>query len=553
MRAPSLPERGRLRSLPVHVQILGAFLLLESAILTASLVAIHKIHERGVNADLGADIALARASMDSLIERSERELVRSLRLLTRDPAFMDALLNVADRGLSRSALLDVNARLGTRHLALTDGRGVLRASTLPFEADGVRLDRIPHLRRALEGDSSSGIVSLKRDFILAAVPITARGRLLGVIIAVSEIDRAFAEELKRMTGFDVIFSARGELRASTLASSFSEAQARELLSLRPGRAFAIAAGSGRYIAVGMDLSPVVRLHVLKSWESAYKRLRSSQRTLTAIGLAGLLGTALAGFFISSGLTASIAALIDRLRDSNEQLRRLDEFKSKFFSLVAHDVKNPLTAIELSAHMLTKLDANIAAHNSVNVIVRSVRSLNFIISDLVDFAAMENGKLRVQTAPVDLSHILAEIKERFEPLARRKEIDFFVESPASMPLVADGPRITQVLQNLCANAVSYSKPGGKVWLRAATDGYAAQVSVEDSGIGIAEEDISRIFEPFFQAENAKQVRSGGFGLGLKIAREIVQAHGGELGVRSRLGSGSTFFFTLPLTAQATTPG
>ncbi|MBI5240930.1 MAG: ATP-binding protein, partial [Elusimicrobia bacterium] len=138
--------------------------------------------------------------------------------------------------------------------------------------------------------------------------------------------------------------------------------------------------------------------------------------------------------------------------------------------------------------------------------------------------------------------------RIEIVAGQRKITFDVDVPAALPPLAGDPaRLGQVIQNLCTNAIQYTKEGGKVTVRAEASPEKVVVSVIDTGIGIAAADLPRIWERFFQTEEAKKMRKAGFGLGLKIAREVVQMHGGEMGLSSQLGVGSRFFFWLPVKA------
>jgi signal transduction histidine kinase len=159
--------------------------------------------------------------------------------------------------------------------------------------------------------------------------------------------------------------------------------------------------------------------------------------------------------------------------------------------------------------------------------------------------MEAGKLRMDFEELDPSPVLAEMRDRTAVIARERGIDFEARLPGRLPkLKVDPKRLAQVLQNLCGNALHYTRKGGRVVLEAGAAPGEVTVKVSDTGIGIAPEDLPRVFERFFQAESAREVRRGGLGLGLQIVREIVEAHGGRIAVESALGRGTTFAFTLP---------
>ncbi|MHB2026935.1 MAG: sensor histidine kinase [Elusimicrobiota bacterium] len=242
-----------------------------------------------------------------------------------------------------------------------------------------------------------------------------------------------------------------------------------------------------------------------------------------------------------------ARLLKEIQESNRQLAQINGFQSKFFAMVAHDVKNPLTAILGYAEVLQpKLADRPADLKSISHIYSAAKTLNILISDLVDLAAIESGKLRVNLGPMDLAAVINDVRSRIDIAAAKRKIAFIVDMPQALPRIwGDPARIGQVIQNLCTNAIQYTKENGRVSVCVESGAEQAMVSVKDTGIGISKQDLPRIFERFFQSEEAQAIRKAGFGLGLKISREIVQMHGGDMGVESELGVGSRFYFTLPV--------
>ena len=244
-------------------------------------------------------------------------------------------------------------------------------------------------------------------------------------------------------------------------------------------------------------------------------------------------------------------LLDELKVANEELEQLTGFQKKFFATVAHDVKNPLTAIRGYAELLSWKIKDQDLMKCVTHIQSSSKTLEGLISDLVDFAAIESGKLRVNMAEMDLLQVANEVSSRIQVAANNRQIQFKMSLPESLPKLSGDPlRIGQVIQNLCTNGIQYTCEKGAVYLKIEQGPSLITVSVRDTGIGISKEDLPRIFQRFFQAENAQKMRRAGFGLGLKIAQEIVKAHGGGMGVDSELGKGSVFYSTLPLTSTPT---
>ena len=242
-----------------------------------------------------------------------------------------------------------------------------------------------------------------------------------------------------------------------------------------------------------------------------------------------------------------ARLLKEMQALNQQLAAVNGFQKNFFATVAHDVKSPLTAILGYSEVLTgKLKAMPSEARYAANIQTSAKTLNVLISDLVDLAAIESGKLRVEIGTLNLLAVVQDVCARVEIAAQKRKLNFAMEVPPVLPpLAGDDARIGQVVQNLCTNAIQYTKEGGKVTVRAEVLEGKVVVSVIDTGIGIAKDDLPRIWERFFQTEEAKKMRKAGFGLGLKIAREIVQMHGGEMGIESQPGVGSRFFFYIPV--------
>jgi signal transduction histidine kinase len=247
-------------------------------------------------------------------------------------------------------------------------------------------------------------------------------------------------------------------------------------------------------------------------------------------------------------------LLKETQEQKSQLELVNGFQKKFFATVAHDVKSPLTAILGYSEVLTgKLKAMPSEQRYASNIQTSAKTLNVLISDLVDLAAMESGKLRVEIGHLNLLGVINDVFDRVSIAAQKRNLNMTLEAPPVLPpLAGDDARVGQVVQNLCTNAIQYTKEGGKITIKAEVAPDRVIVSVIDTGIGISKEDLPRIWERFFQTKEAQGMRKAGFGLGLKIAREIVQRHGGEMGIDSELGVGSRFFFHIPLKQDAPPP-
>ena len=238
-----------------------------------------------------------------------------------------------------------------------------------------------------------------------------------------------------------------------------------------------------------------------------------------------------------------------LNDANAKLRELSEMKDDFLALTTHDLRSPLTIISgvisfFTSGRLGELSPE--QQNMVAMIERNTQSLIELVNDLLDASKLESGTMRLDIDSIDLRSVLDELRETMDPLAKEKGIELAEILPADLPLVkADRAKLRRILLNLVSNAVKFTENGGRVDLRAVIEGAFARISVTDTGVGIAPQDVERLFDKYQQARSRATRGEKGTGLGLYITRQLVELHGGEISVESENGKGSTFSFTLPL--------
>jgi signal transduction histidine kinase len=218
-------------------------------------------------------------------------------------------------------------------------------------------------------------------------------------------------------------------------------------------------------------------------------------------------------------------------------------RDEVLAIVSHDLRSPLGTITMAAGLLEMPIAEEKKVEQIGIIRRSATAMTRLIGDLLDVGAAESGRLAVELRPTDVREVLEEACRMAESAAARKEQRFEWSVPADLPRApADRDRLLQVLSNLLGNAIKFTPAGGAITLRAeAADGEIV-VSIEDTGPGIAEADLTRIFDWFW---HASRKRRGGSGLGLAIARGIAEAHGGRILVESTPGQGSSFSVVLPV--------
>ena len=235
-----------------------------------------------------------------------------------------------------------------------------------------------------------------------------------------------------------------------------------------------------------------------------------------------------------------------------QERKSELTRRDFISNVSHELRQPLAAIKLLSETLLDgaFDDSTSAKHFLQQIDNEVDSLNNLVNELLELSRAEAGHINLDLRAVNPLDLLKKIQERLHLLAEQDHIDLVIDCPPGLPLIkADKLRLEQVLMNLVHNAIKFSHPGGEILMKAEVGEAELIFSVHDDGIGISEEDLPLVFERFFKADRS---RSGvGTGLGLSVARYMVEAHGGKIWAESRHGIGSTFFFTIPLLNTALT--
>jgi two-component system phosphate regulon sensor histidine kinase PhoR len=227
-------------------------------------------------------------------------------------------------------------------------------------------------------------------------------------------------------------------------------------------------------------------------------------------------------------------------------RYLETVRQDFVSNISHELRTPLAALKALTETLQEsaLDDPPAAQRFIQRIETEVDSLSQIVSELLELSRIESGRVPLTVRPTQVAKIIAPAVERLRLQAERAGIVVSVDCPDDLPLIlADPSRLEQVIVNLLHNAIKFTPSGGRIDVNAHLAPDAIVFSVHDTGIGIAEDDLPRIFERFFKADRARS--GGGTGLGLAIARHLVEAHGGKIWVESVEGKGSTFSFSIPL--------
>ena len=261
---------------------------------------------------------------------------------------------------------------------------------------------------------------------------------------------------------------------------------------------------------------------------------------------------------SASLETMNAALLSEVaerRRAERELRDVDRRKNEFLATLAHELRNPLAPIQLATEMLACLgdgeEDRARAAEARKVIERQVTHLVRLVDDLLDISRIKHGKVGLRPEPVSLATVVESALEAARPLflGRRHALEVTLPE-APVVLLGDPVRLAQILTNLLSNAARYTEPGGRIRVEAACEGDAVVLRVVDSGIGIPAAELAHIFTMFSQAARADEVDGGGLGIGLALAKQLAELHGGSLTAASEgPGKGSAFTLRLPLEAGA----
>ncbi len=258
-----------------------------------------------------------------------------------------------------------------------------------------------------------------------------------------------------------------------------------------------------------------------------------------------------------GRRATVAIENARLFAAAERSRAVAEeavqLRDAFFSIAAHELRTPLTILLGRAQLLQKWLAHAEgvdqrSQRSVRIVVDQAQRLNRMITALLDVSRIQSGRFSIEPVPMDLGALVRRVVEETRTTLSGHAIALR-EAGAPLLVRGDEVRLEQMLQNLLSNAVKYSPAGGEVRVEVARAGGEATVTVRDHGIGIPAAAQGQLFRRFYRADNAERQGISGLGIGLFVVNEIVELHGGSIGVESAEGVGSTFTVRLPLMGEA----
>ena len=259
--------------------------------------------------------------------------------------------------------------------------------------------------------------------------------------------------------------------------------------------------------------------------------------------------------IQAAMAIQNALLFVEVKDKNAALERANHLKSQFLATVTHELRTPLHSIISYGSLLLEgyVDGELTAEQQEHIqfMVRRGEDLSRLVDDMLDLSKIEADRLEIKVEPLRLEQSLQDVLDELRQMASSKGLTLTLDMEEELPMaLADSHRIRQVLVNLVSNALKFTEKGGVTLRCALLDRYdMLRISVSDTGIGISPAALDYIFEAFRQADGSTTRRFGGTGLGLTIARKLIELQGGEVAVESIVGQGSTFSFTLPVAAPA----
>jgi len=247
------------------------------------------------------------------------------------------------------------------------------------------------------------------------------------------------------------------------------------------------------------------------------------------------------------LAQSFNTMAAQLEAAQARQHELDTLRRELVAWVSHDLRTPLTSMRAILEALADgvIDDPATVQRYYQIAQQDIRSLSQLIDDLFEISQIDAGGLKLDIAANSIGDLISDTIESFSETARRQNVQLAGEvQPGTDPIKLDAPRVGRVLANLTANALRHTPAGGRVHLTARRTTIGVEVEVMDTGEGIRTEDLPYIFDRFYRGEKSRSRTTGGAGLGLAVARGIIEAHGGHIRAESQVGQGARLIFDLP---------
>ncbi len=499
---------------------------------------------------------------------------------------------------------------------VTDDAGVILARTERPGQYGIDISRSTLIHEALARRPAMGyVMEGMKAYRVSVVPIVVGGLLVGTLTLGRGVDQELAQALKETTRSEVVFTVDGEIICSTIAESaplraILQKKAREWRSRNKergvtplGATLEVVPSSGeRFLALrgevsGMEMGGQLSYVLLRSLDQETAMVRRIGGDLLWVGAAAAVLALLLGLGIAAGVTRPIRRLVQAANEmrvgnydfpldvrSHDEMGRLaqdfevmraaqrseiqrlgeiDRMKSNFIAIASHEIVTPVTMIKAYAEMMAGGalgPVNETQREGLAAIGRGTATLTRLARDLTDMSLLDRNQLPANFQACDLGEILEEIAVQVSPFVtqRNQQLSIGVETGLVHPRV-DHDYLSQAILNVAMNSVRFTPDGGSIDLSARRVPEGAEIAVTDTGIGIPKEDQEKIFARLVELKDVNlhssgtaEFNSSGLGLGLSIARGIVEAHGGTIRVESEVGKGSTFRILLPFRAEDVSP-
>lgn len=587
----------------VRISLLFKVAALTSApilgVMVAALLVVNHRLTVDVNRNVTAGLSAAALAFEHQMGREGENLERIGVVIARDPKFFALLtLPKSDRknadfhATLAGVLRDFRDDAETPIFDVTDADGILLARAGDPETQGADLSRTEMVRAALSGKLSRGyLVEDGVAYRVAVVPITVGGALVGALRLGRSIDTPLAERLKATARSEVVFLVNGK---AAIATSRAELPSGLLAGPLDGRVRQVESHGHRYLALpagldGPSAGGSVGFALLRSLDEETAVLARIGNDLYITGAVVIVLALLVGAIVSAGITRPIRRLVEaanamrvgnfdfplQIRSRDElgnlasrfeemraaqrveiqRLEEIDRMKSNFITIASHEILTPVTTIIAYTDLLA--DGSLGSvsdpqREAFAAIRRGADGLTRLAKDLTNMTLIERGELPLRFESRDVARVAEEVAVQVIPLAaqRQQNVAILIE-PELHHARIDAAYLGQAIMNLALNAVRFTPDGGSIEIGARRSEKGVEIYVTDTGIGISKEDFERIFTKIVELKDVNSHSSGtigfnssGFGLGLSIARGIVEAHGGTIRVESEVGRGSVFTIEIP---------
>ena len=588
----------------IWLYTLGPLVLL----LVTTLFVVHRQVQRRDHQNIHRDLAMASENLQEWIVARQRDLSTMAYVISRDPKFFAMLTIPRDErgedfaGTLQALALDFHRVAGRDLFDILDesGRVIARATT--GERLGEDLSSAAGVRDALAGRSSSGVfVDGGAPYLVAYVPILVAGEIAGVLRLGEAVNAGLAARLKAMTRSEVSFFLGPEIVTTTIrgrdASSILAATLHEA-----GIAFD-AGGPRESITIGEEsyatylaqiettLAPQRFGFVLqRSLAEELVFLKSMRKTIAVTGCLILIVVIGAGLVTARGITRPIKGIVraaqemergnydcpvdastgdeieylakrftgmrESMRGNIARLEDLDRMKSNFISIASHELRTPVAALQGFLYVLRDPAFGALSAQQTELlddVSESMETLSRVVQQVTDMSLLDRKRLALAPSSTEVRGLVEEVVSAVSSAQRsprRLRVSVTV-APGIPDVLVDRERLAQALTNVVANAFRFTPDGGEVAIAATPRADALEIAVRDTGVGIPPAEFDRVFERIYECGNVYHHSSGttefgssGLGLGLPIAKGIVEAHGGRISLDSVLGQGSVFTITLP---------